>query len=185
MSRPPKKHTTPARDPSPRDYEELDDLLEQNPIWGPDLEARKTAEQLAAERLDEELEAYGPAHTWEPGRRLHMSAPGRDGFRGVPTVDDDLDMDVHAAPRVYPDHNNSRTRPDTMVVSGPLGDSRHNLPMSHPDLRFATLAEARAAAVERFGAVLEDIALPGRWCFRVSVPGGPADPRGRNLKGSN
>lgn len=182
MSRP-KKHQTPARAPTDRDYEELDKLLENDTTWGS--QEYRSAEDLAAERLEEELQAYGPASSWEPGKRLHVSAPGRDGFRGVPTCDDDLDNDVHAAPRVYPDHNNSATRPDTLVVSGPLGESRTNHLVTHRDARFPTLAEARKWAIDRWGAVLEDIALPGRWCFRVPVRGGPADPRGRNLAGRN
>jgi hypothetical protein len=100
----------------------------------------------------------GPScSAWEPGDVTTSRTPGRGG---VPHYDDLLTRDPHAAPRVYP----AWLPGETLVVSGSLfagpGNSRR---------------ERREWAVARYGAVLEEMRIQGKWCFRVPVLGPNGD----------
>lgn len=164
------------------DFDEVRDILQDfitaEPARDPEVVIRALEAQAEAEGMfaDECARVGGPLDdpytpsAWEPSARVYPSTPGRDG---VPTIDDNLDEDPHAAPRSYPAWGPG----DTFVVTGPVGEGDYNYAMNSR-LRFSTTYAARKYAVARYGAVLEEYALPHRWSFRVPVPGGKCDPRG-------
>lgn len=108
----------------------------------------------------EELTEGELAEDWEPAAVVRVGIPGRTG---VPAYDDDLDADPHAAPQVYP----AWKRGETFVFSRVLaeGDSK---------------AQWRRYAMEKYGAILEEYLVTGKYVARVPVPGGPHDPRRKN-----
>jgi hypothetical protein len=122
---------------------------------------------------------------WEPSPVVRVKDHGRDG---VPFYDDDLDDDPHAAPRSYP----AWLPGETMVLSGPLGAFNPDAvpegkskdaairKLTKPSSRgraFPSRSAARKYLIEKYGAILEEYLIAGRWCARVPVPGGPHDPR--------
>lgn len=92
----------------------------------------------------------GHGAAWEPVKVVLAATAGRDG---VPTVDDNLDDDPHAAPRVYPSWRSE----ETFVVSRPR-DAGSRL-------------KARREILDKFGHILEEAATATKWCFRVYRPG--------------
>lgn len=113
---------------------------------------------------------------WEPQTFVLMRSPGRPNG-APPHVDDDLDDNPHAAPQVYPAWKTG----ETFVVSGPYGHFEPDVVVPRGTL-YATRSAARRAALAKYGYIFEELGIPNRWAFRVPVPGGPCDPRGR-LKG--
>lgn len=136
---------------------------------------------------------------WTPQMFVRAAHPGRDG-NAVASYDDRPWADPHVFPRTYP----AWKAGETFVVSGPLGDwnARHPPPPDRikpvkrkgqgrrnnerdPDPSsgtargrfFRTRREARAWAMDKYGAVMEEYATKGKWAMRVPVPGGPHDPR--------
>lgn len=99
-------------------------------------------------------EYYGEGDPWRPPTAVMCSTPGRDG---VPYYDDNLDLDVHAAPRSY-----DAWGPDeTFVVSGTLG----------PKGRWGSRIQARQWMLAKFGVILEEYAISGKAAFRTWKPG--------------
>jgi hypothetical protein len=111
--------------------------------------------RVKGDELEEDTETVEEELTeeWEPTPVVHTYTPGRDG---VPTVDDDLDADPHAAPRVYP----AWTSDETLVRSGPVGDGKR------AGRRFANRLEAREYWEARGGPVLEEYRIFKGWAFR-------------------
>lgn len=97
---------------------------------------------------------FDPGEEWEPPGVVLATTPGRDG---VPTVDDDLDMDIHAAPRYYPNYRAG----ETYVVTRPVGIGTE----------FPRWRDFAAWALSKFGVVLEWYAMNGRASARVYKPG--------------
>jgi hypothetical protein len=113
--------------------------------WGKgDMEDALTDETSETELTEE----------WAPTEVVHTFTPGRDG---VPTVDDDLDADPHAAPRVYP----AWDADSTLVRSGPIGRESKRRGRA-----FATRQEARAYWTERGGPILEEYRIFRGYAFR-------------------
>ena len=115
---------------------------------------------------------WGKFGEWKANPLLRVGHPGRDG-NCVPCVDDDMDNDPHVAPRSYPAWRDG----ETFVVSGPVGDYGADFSQLGKGRPFHTRREARKWAKEKYGAIIEEVLLKGRYCIRVPVPGGPHDPR--------
>lgn len=94
------------------------------------------------------------ARAWAPTKKIRASTPGRDG---VPFFSEDLVLDPGMAPRSYPDWGPGETH----VVSGPLGDAPGQ------GRRFPTRAAAKTWAREKFGRIVEQYLLRGRYALRV------------------
>jgi hypothetical protein len=107
---------------------------------------------LAQERVSANTTAGGGGHgdKWRPEAVIMPHTAGRSG---VPTIDDDLDADPHAAPLSYPAWRSE----DTFVVT------RYRE-------QYGTRREARKAIEEQFGPVLEERMAANKWCFRVYKP---------------
>ena len=116
-------------------------------------------QRTVEDAVDPEDEDEWDPRTWTPATQLGPGAPGRGG---VPTIDDDLDRDPDAAPASYPAWGPG----ETFVVSGPLGAAPDG-----PGRRFPDRPTARAWALGRYGAVLENCYHADRWAYRVPVPG--------------
>lgn len=115
-----------------------------------------TTVRVRGDELDEDTAAVEEELTepWEPAQVVHTYTPGRDG---LPTVDDDLDHDPHAAPRVYP----AWTSTETFVRSGPIGPEG-----KRAGRRFPTRMEARAYWEQRGGPILEEYRIFRGYAFR-------------------
>ncbi len=113
----------------------------------------------------------GTPGPWEPVTYVTMSVPGRLN-NAPPAYDDDLDGNPDAAPSVYPAWGPG----ETFVVSGPYGVLDPDLPTPRGTLH-ASRGSARRWAMGKYGAIFEEYGIPGKWAFRVPVPGGPHDPR--------
>lgn len=116
-------------------------------------------------------EADLPA-SWEPQAFVLMRSPGRPNG-APPHLDDELDDNPHAAPQVYP----AWLTGETFVVSGPYGafEPGESVPRGR---HFPSRSAARRWALDKYGAILEELGIPNKWAFRVPVPGGRHDPRG-------
>jgi hypothetical protein len=101
-----------------------------------------------AEQLEQE-----EVQPWTPPRVVDRFTPGRDG---VPTIDDDLDRDPHAAPRSYP----AWTSETSFVVGGSVG----------PNGRWKTRREAREWARKKYKVILEEYQGVLKIHFRVNKP---------------
>ncbi len=141
----------------------------------------RTEEQMERALYNESLESqygedphvlWGKFGEWGPQKLVRVGHPGRDG-NCVPTIDDDMDGDPHVAPRSYPAWKDG----ETFVVSGPLGDYGNDFSRLGRGRPFHTRKAARQWAKEKYGFILEETLLKGRYCMRVPVPGGPHDPR--------
>lgn len=130
----------------------------RNWTWGAELTARPRDEPVDEDEDDGPDDRWSP-RTWRPASQL---GPGAAGRTGVPYYDDDPDHDPDAAPASYP----AWLPGETFVVSGPVGPKG-----AGPGRGFGSRAEARAWAVERYGAVLESVYHANRWALRVPVPG--------------
>lgn len=127
------------------------------------LTARPRAD-IEEEALDEPTETFSleaereqayelMGQEWEPATVVIPGTPGRDG---VPTCDDDLDIDIHAAPREYPDYH----KDETFVITYTLG----------PDGRFPTRREAARFAAAKYGHIYQVYGVPGKFVARVRKP---------------
>lgn len=97
---------------------------------------------------------YPRGKEWEPPEEISSTVPGR---YGVPTIDDDLDSDPHAAPISYP----SWTSDNSFVVSGTVG---------FVGARWLTRREARKWAKEKYGFIFEEYVISGKIAMRVPKP---------------
>lgn len=104
----------------------------------------------------EEAKSLWGGDEWKPPDVVFGGTPGRDG---VPSVDDDLDEDPHAAPRTYP----AWTSENSFVVSGG--------PMASKESLRLTRSQAVAWAKKKYGMVYEAYNMSeGRWALRVPKP---------------
>lgn len=144
---------------------ELTTARPRNEWPGDDLTVRGDAEEELDETMAEERERYFPGGAqWEPATIVRSTTPGRDG---VPTIDDNLDADVHAAPRSYPAWNAA----NSMVVSGLWAEvDEESGYLYNSKLKFKTRAEMRKAMREKYGHIYEEYSIRGRWCVRVPKP---------------
>lgn len=121
----------------------------------------------AVDELELDNEAQYIPQLWRPARNLDMNAPGR---QGVPTVDDDLDLDPHAAPQSYPAWLPGQTR----VVSGPVGDYARDNPGLigfHANMQwYRSRWESYREVEKKYGPILEVYHLTNRYCYRVRNP---------------